>query len=170
MLKILLILFLSTTTIYAENKNFIKLITDCSDKVQNNYADNQKIPLELLLAQAIIESNWGKSRFAIEGNNYFGIRTWDDNVPQLKPLKRPDATFGLQVYKDACESVKHYIDTLNTSNQYNSLRKIRKLELKLWGKVDPEVLAMGLINYSEEKDLYISKVKEKIRILKERSN
>ena len=40
-----------------------------------------------MLAQAIIESNWGKSRFAIEGNNYFGIRTWDDNVPQLKPLK-----------------------------------------------------------------------------------
>ena len=32
------------------------------------------------------------------------------------------------------------------------------------------VLAMGLINYSEEKDLYISKVKEKIRILKEKSN
>ena len=58
MLKILLILFLSTTTIYAENKNFIKLITDCSEKVQNNYADNQKIPLELMLAQAIIESNW----------------------------------------------------------------------------------------------------------------
>ena len=44
MLKILLILFLSTTTIYAENKNFIKLITDCSNKVQNNYADNEKIP------------------------------------------------------------------------------------------------------------------------------
>ena len=42
--------------------------------------------------------------------------------------------------------------------------------MKLWGKVDSEVLAMGLINYSEEKDLYISKVKEKIRILKERSN
>jgi uncharacterized FlgJ-related protein len=44
------------------------------------------------------------------------------------------------------------------------------LELKLWGEVDPEVLAMGLTNYSEEKNEYINKIKEKIRILKNRSN
>ena len=170
MLKFFLILLLSTSPIYAQNKSFIKLITDCSNKIQNSYTDNQKIPLELLLAQAIIESNWGKSRFAIEGNNYFGIRTWDDSVPQLKPLKRPDANFGLQVYKNACESVEHYLETLNRSNQYQSLRKIRELELRLWGEVDPEVLAMGLTNYSEEKNEYITKIKEKIRILKKRTN
>jgi uncharacterized FlgJ-related protein len=132
MLRIVLILLLSTSSIFAQNENFIKLITDCSNKIQNNYTDDKKIPLELLLAQAIIESNWGKSRFAIEGNNYFGIRTWDDSVPQLKPLKRPNANFGLQVYKNACRSVKHYLDTLNNSNQYKGLRN-QRIGVKIMG-------------------------------------
>ena len=31
------------------------------------------IPIKLVMAQAIIESGWGSSRFARDGNNYFGI-------------------------------------------------------------------------------------------------
>ena len=33
-----------------------------------------RIPINLVIAQAIHESNWGKSRFAVEGNNLFGIK------------------------------------------------------------------------------------------------
>ncbi len=31
------------------------------------------VPVENILGLSALESNWGKSRFAIEGNNYFGI-------------------------------------------------------------------------------------------------
>jgi len=34
------------------------------------------IPVSMVLAQAAIESNWGKSRFAREANNLFGEWTW----------------------------------------------------------------------------------------------
>ena len=31
------------------------------------------IPVENILALSALESKWGRSRFAVEGNNYFGI-------------------------------------------------------------------------------------------------
>lgn len=31
----------------------------------------------LVLAQAALESGWGTSRFALDGNNLFGTRTYD---------------------------------------------------------------------------------------------
>ena len=39
-----------------------------------------------IVAQAVLESHWGQSRFAIEGNNILGIHTWNFNEPHLKPL------------------------------------------------------------------------------------
>ena len=38
----------------------------------------------------IIESAYGTSRFATEGNALFGVRTWDlDNVAHMKPWQHP---------------------------------------------------------------------------------
>ena len=34
----------------------------------------------MIIGQAALESGWGKSRFATEGNNLFGIRTWKEEV------------------------------------------------------------------------------------------
>ena len=36
------------------------------------------------IAMAVLETGYGTSRFAIEGNNLFGIRTWDPETLQLK--------------------------------------------------------------------------------------
>ena len=36
---------------------------------------------------AIIESDYGRSRFATEGNALFGVRTWSlDEVPHMKSV------------------------------------------------------------------------------------
>ena len=151
------------------NKDFIQLIESCSNKIQKNSKKYELIPIELVLSQSILESNWGKSRFAIEGNNFFGMRTWDPDRPQLKPLENPDADFGLVVYESACDSISDYIYNLNTSDKYKTLRKIRKIELALWGKIDSVRLADGLQRYSEQGNLYIDKVKEKILFLREKN-
>ena len=37
------------------------------------------IPVSLALAQAVIESGWGTSRFAYEGNALFGQYVWGKN-------------------------------------------------------------------------------------------
>ena len=151
-----------------ENRDFIRLMESCSNKIQKNLKEDEIIPLELLLSQSILESNWGKSRFAIEGNNFFGMRTWNPKKSQLKPLENPDADFGLVVYKSACDSVADYIHNLNTSDKYANLREIRKIELTLWGEVDSLRLANGLKKYSEQGSHYIEKVKKKILILRDK--
>ena len=110
------------------------------------------------MAQAILESNWGKSRFAKEGNNFFGMRTWDLNKEHMKPKSNPDSKFGLVVYPNLCASVKDYLENINTSEKYYELRRVRSIELSLWDSVDPVVLARFLGNYSEEGKLYTQKV------------
>jgi LysM repeat protein len=42
-------------------------------------ADNTGVPASVTIAQAILESYWGSSRLAREGNNYFGIKAQPRN-------------------------------------------------------------------------------------------
>ncbi len=144
--------------IFAQNSNFINNIVECSESIQSSYSLDDKIPIKLIVAQAIIESNWGKSRFAVEGNNYFGMRTWDLSREHLKPKLNQDSKFGLLVYSDLCSSVEDYIDNLNTSDKYSQLRRVRTIELTLWNKVSALALAKQLENYSEEREVYIDKI------------
>ena len=47
---------------------------------------------------AVLETGYGKSRFALEGNNLFGIRTWSKDVPTKKAKGNPDAEWGVKAY------------------------------------------------------------------------
>ena len=140
------------------NEKFIDKVAKCSNSIQANYLIEEKVPLKLVVAQAILESNWGKSRFAKEGNNFFGMRTWDLNKEHMKPKSNTDSKLGLDVYPNLCASVKDYLENINTSEKYYELRRVRSIELSLWDSVDPVVLARFLGNYSEEGKLYTQKV------------
>jgi Bax protein len=163
-MRLLLLLFLLIPQFsFAKGQDFIKKISSCAEKIQNEYPLEERVPIKLIVAQAVLESNWGKSRFAIEGNNFFGIRTWDLTRSHLKPLANSESKFGLVVYSDMCSSVKDYLFVLNTSEKYSNLRRIRFIELKLWGSVDPILLAKHLEFYSEEGDIYVAKVVSQIK-------
>lgn len=46
-----------------------------------------KVPASVSIAQAILESNWGKSKLSVEANNFFGIKadkSWKGDIV-LKP-------------------------------------------------------------------------------------
>jgi Bax protein len=72
-----------------------------------------------------IESGWGTSRFAVDGNNLFGIRTWSDSVPQLKPLDLPNAQFGVRIFETKCQSVQEMIRLVNEHPAYKEFRRER---------------------------------------------
>ena len=157
---------LLTLNSFSKNTSFVKDIVNCTKDIQADYEVENRIPNDLILAQAILESNWGKSRFAREGNNYFGMRTWDLNDEHILPLNSTDNSFGLKVYDNICSSVSDYLHNLNTSPSYKQLRKIRKIENILWSRVDALELANGLISYSEEASIYVAKVKNQIRSIR----
>ena len=82
-----------------------------------------------------IESAWGTSRFATEGNALFGVRTWDlVNVPHMKALGNMDATWGVKKYKTKCQSIKDMIRILNNHPAYEKFRidRAKQLESGQW--------------------------------------
>ena len=56
------------------NKEFVMSLNSCIDYVYQSVSEDYQLPKEMIVAQAILESGWGKSRFANEANNLFGIR------------------------------------------------------------------------------------------------
>lgn len=50
------------------NKQFIASLDACIDYVYLSVSPERQLPRKLIIAQAILESAWGKSRFANEGN------------------------------------------------------------------------------------------------------
>lgn len=110
------------------------------------------LPLSLILAQGAIESYWGTSRFAQEGNNLFGMWTWGEQG--IIPAQREEGKeHKLASYASIFDSVRDFILTLNRLSSYADLRKIRRETM------DSLALADGLTHYSERGNGYIRDVK-----------
>jgi flagellum-specific peptidoglycan hydrolase FlgJ len=132
---------------YSNNKEFITSLTHCINYLNFNIPRRQRVNTELIIAQAIVESNYGTSRFAREGHNLFGIRVWSKEG--MLPHKQPDTIeWRVRVFKNKCESVRYYIEILNTKRAYAEFRKIREITLNK----DPILMAKALDNFSTNKE------------------
>jgi len=132
---------------YSNNKEFISSLTNCINYLNFNIPRRQRVNTELIIAQAIVESNYGTSRFAREGHNLFGIRVWSKEG--MLPHKQPDTIeWRVRVFKSKCESVRYYIEILNTKRVYAEFRKIREITLNK----DPILMAKALDNFSTNKE------------------
>ena len=134
---------------YTNNDEFIEDVRACALHLNSMYSEEERVPVNLVVAQSIHESNWGKSRFAVEGNNLLGIRTFDSADDQLKPLNKPNATWGLRIFETKCESISYYIELLNNNHHYNEFREER-INQYFSDKIDLEKLAMTLAIYAED--------------------
>ena len=108
----------------ANNQTFINSVGACVNYIYNTTTDIIPVNFEVLLAQAALESGWGNSRFALEGKNLFGIRTYDLREPHMLPSNNPKK-WGVRVYQHECDSVQHYIDILNNGSAYDKYRELR---------------------------------------------
>lgn len=121
------------------------------------------LPESLVLMQAANESAWGTSRFAVEGNNFFGQWCFREGCG-LVPLNRAEDQFHeVARFAHAGASIRSYFYNLNTFHTYETLRQIRA-ELRQQGKpIRGEVLAQGLMAYSERGQEYIEEITAMIR-------
>ena len=139
---------------YKNNDEFIKDVTACALHLNSMENEGNRIPVDLVVAQAIHESEWGRSRFAVEGNNLMGIRTFDPADDQMKPINIPNSSWGLRIFETKCESISYYMDLLNNSHHYNEFREERLMQY-ISDIVDLEKLAKTLAIYAE--DIYYTK-------------
>ena len=141
------------------NQTFINSVGACVNYIYNTTTDIIPVNFEVLLAQAALESGWGNSRFALEGKNLFGIRTYDLREPHMLPSNNPKK-WGVRVYQHECDSVQHYIDILNTGGAYEKYRELRDN-----GVVDSLQYVETLGAYASDKK-YFPKVKSIIKKLR----
>tara|TARA_Y100000816_G_scaffold272752_1_gene238466 strand:- start:266 stop:916 length:651 start_codon:yes stop_codon:yes gene_type:complete len=108
------------------NEEFVSTLDSCIDYVYKSVSEDYQLPKEMIVAQAILESGWGQSRFANEANNLFGIRTFDKSDNWMLPETKKDWTgWGVKVYSSKCASVRDYVRIINEVWAYEELRAAR---------------------------------------------
>ena len=123
-----------------------------------------EIPVSLALAQAVIESGWGTSRFAFEGNALFGQYVWGATNQGIIPNERKtNAKYKIKSFNSLSDSVASYMKNLNTNFHYNEFRVnrfvLRSNNIPLKGIYLTEFLS----SYSIE-DNYTDKIKNIIEL------
>ena len=145
----------------SNNQTFVDSTVACVNYIYNTTTDVFPVNLELLVAQAALESAWGNSRFALEGRNLFGIRTYDLREPHMLPSNNPKK-WGVKVYMHECDSVQHYINILNNGTKFEEYRKLKHEQ----DINDPFKLLLTLDAYASD-EKYFGKIKRIIKMLRE---
>ena len=121
------------------------------------------IPVSLAIAQAAIESGWGTSRFALEGNALFGQWTWGKKgiEPKQKDSKKKFKILNFQILR---ASVRAYKNNLNTNNGYKEFREARALLRQNDEKISGLKLAKYLFRYAATGKEYTASLEKSIKI------
>lgn len=124
------------------------------------------VPPSLALAQAAIESAWGTSRFAVQGNNLFGQWCYKKGCG-LVPLQRnSESKHEVAKFSTVSDSVESYIHNINTHRAYKDLRASRARLRSAENTASGHQLAENLLEYSELREKYVHEVQAVIRINK----
>lgn len=115
-------------------------------------------PASIVLGQAALESGWGSSRFFKEGNNVFGIWSYNKGENRIKALVGRDSTnIYVRKYSSIEASVKDYYQTIGRVHAYKEFR------LERVNSDDPYKLVPLLHRYSEVGDIYTKKLHKLIK-------
>jgi Bax protein len=120
------------------------------------------IPPSLVLAQAASESAWGTSRFAQDGNNYFGQWCFARGCGFVPSRRRSTASHEVKTFSSVEAAVHAYFMNLNTFPSYQYLRVIRQQLRNKEQPIDGISLSEGLGSYSERGDAYIKDLRTMI--------
>ena len=145
----------------SSSDKFIDSMKKCIAYINLDLSKDQQVPSALIIAQSIVESDYGTSRFAKEGNAIFGVRVWSKNG--ILPLKQHEGiNWRIKTYHSKCASTRDYINILNNNHHYSDFRILRQRTK------DPVKLAETLDNYSTSQNYrteiirMINKIKHKI--------
>lgn len=134
-------------------------------KKYSNFAVSEmkkyKIPASIKLAQGILETEYGNSRLATQGNNHFGIKChkgWKGTSMRVTD-DAPNECF--RTYRTAFESFRDHSLFLTSRSRYDGLFDLKINDYYGWahglkkaGYATNPLYAEGLIGLIEEFELY----------------
>lgn len=116
------------------------------------------IPPSLALGQGAYESGYATSRFSLLGNALFGQWTYGKGM-KPKEQRKSKGDYGVASYLWPFDSVRAYMQNLNTHRAYGDLRR-KRAELRQSGqKLTGLALAETLAHYSEKGQSYVDTLK-----------
>ena len=112
---------------YTNDVQFVRALHRCIDYINFTLPHSKRVPFEMIIGQAALESGWGTSRFAKEAKNLFGIRVFSKDSPHLLPrgIKKWSG-WGVRVFPSKCASVIEYVRLLNEHPAYKEFRELRE--------------------------------------------
>jgi len=116
------------------------------------------IPISLALGQAIIESGWGQSRFALEGNALYGQWTTNEQRGIIPEERDEDKSHAVLKFDNLEESVKAYMHNINTHGAYYSFRVVRRIAERVQYTDPISAKVKFLAAYAEIGDKYVDKL------------
>ena len=132
------------------------------DLVEEILKNVDVIPNSIALAQAAIESGWGKSRFATEYNALFGEYTYDTDEGVI-PLQRDLGEKHLiKAFSSYDNSVSSYFENINTHPAYKDFRAVRNIMRSKNNFSNINLLVNNLHTYAENEN-YVNILKDVIK-------
>ncbi|EKM0823279.1 glucosaminidase domain-containing protein [Campylobacter jejuni] len=122
----------------------------------------QKIPKSMGIAQALVESATGTSRFAREANNLFGEWTWGKKG-LIPDLRHPDKKHKIKIFDSLQDSVYSYVLNLNRHFAYEKFRDARAKFASEGKEITGLEAIKTLDSYSERKGYYINLITKIIK-------
>jgi len=137
---------------------------DASDLVDELLLRADTIPPAMVLAQAANESAWGRSRFARNGNNYFGQWCYRKGCGMVPNRRSSGARHEVQTFSSPEASVRAYFQNINTHPAYKDLRRLRAALRDNDQTAKATQLVAGLQKYSEKGQDYIDELRSMIKV------
>ncbi|KGK01617.1 hypothetical protein ND16A_2966 [Thalassotalea sp. ND16A] len=141
----------------------VEITADAAVLSQQLLLKVDQIPRELVLVQAANESAWGSSRFARIGLNFFGMWCFKKGCGLVPNGRDSGRNHEVAAFDSLEQMVSRYFHNINTHPAYDLFRTIREqlrdnnLELR------PDVLATGLLPYSERGMDYVVEINTMLR-------
>ena len=118
------------------------------------------IPPSLVLSQAALESNWGRSRFAKFYHNYFGLWCFERGCGVIPKKRNKGDTHEVAKFSSPEKAIDFYYLSLNRNKSYEVLRKIRKNKRSEGQIMTGLSLSEGLDNYAEIGYEYVTRIRK----------
>jgi len=129
-----------------------------ADGIEDLYMRMKPHPVSIVLAQAAIESGWGRSRFFRKANNVFGVWSYNSSEPRMRAsLSGSRNPVYVREYPNLMASILDYYRLLGSARAYREFRAMR-METS-----DPYLLVPYLVRYSERKTAYTSLIATMIK-------
>jgi len=120
------------------------------------------IPPSLVLSQAALESNWGRSRFAKFYHNYFGLWCFERGCGVIPKKRNKGDTHEVAKFSSPEKAIDFYFLSINRNKSYEVLRKIRQDKRTKGQSISGLSLSEGLTNYAEIGYEYVDRIRRVI--------